>query len=91
MTRVVWLAAFAACIALVYPPLVGVAFTDFHENGFAPAAIVWLAWALDAAVGLYADPASWRQLMANGMRQDFSWKRQGALYELLYERMVAGG
>jgi starch synthase len=50
-----------------------------------------LAWALDAAVGLYADPVSWRHLMANGMRQDFSWKRQGALYELLYERMVAGG
>jgi starch synthase len=50
-----------------------------------------LAWALDAAVGLHADPASWRHLMANGMRQDFSWERQGTLYELLYKRMVAGG
>jgi uncharacterized membrane protein len=55
------LAAFAACVALLYPPLVGVAFTDFHENGFAPAAIVWLAWALDARrfalAGLFAAAA----------------------------------
>jgi len=37
----------AAFVALLYPPLVGVTFTDFHENGFAPAVIVWLAWAVD--------------------------------------------
>lgn len=43
--RVALLAAF---VALLYPPLVGVTFTDFHENGFAPAAIAWLAWAVDA-------------------------------------------
>jgi len=42
------LALLVAIVALVYPPLVGVAFTDFHENGFAPAAIAWLAWAIDA-------------------------------------------
>jgi len=42
------LALLVAVVALVYPPLVGVAFTDFHENGFAPAAIAWLAWAVDA-------------------------------------------
>ena len=41
------LAVPAAIVALLYPPLVGVAFTDFHEDGFAPAALVWLAWALD--------------------------------------------
>jgi len=42
------LAALVAVVALIYPPLVGVAFTDFHENGFAAAAIAWLIWAVDA-------------------------------------------
>ena len=41
------MALLAGIVALFYPPLVGVAFTDFHENGFAPAAIAWLAWAVD--------------------------------------------
>jgi len=37
-----------ASIGWVYPPLAGVTFTDFHENGFAPALTVWLLWAIDA-------------------------------------------
>ncbi len=40
-------ARFAGVVALLYPPLVGVTFTDFHENGFAPAAVAWLIWAVD--------------------------------------------
>jgi uncharacterized membrane protein len=36
-----------ACVTALYPPLVGVTFTDFHENGFAAAATLWLFWALD--------------------------------------------
>jgi uncharacterized membrane protein len=35
-------------VALLYPPLAGVTFTDFHEIGFAPAATLWLLWAVDA-------------------------------------------
>ena len=42
------LATLTAFVALVYPALVGVVFTDFHENGFAPAAIAWLIWAVDS-------------------------------------------
>ena len=42
------LAAGCALVALLYPPLAGVTFTDFHENGIEPAAIVWLLWAIDA-------------------------------------------
>jgi uncharacterized membrane protein len=42
------LALLAAGVTLLYPPLVGVTFTDFHENGFAPATIAWLAWAVDS-------------------------------------------
>jgi uncharacterized membrane protein len=41
-------AAVIACIALLYPPLQGVTFTDFHETAFLQAAIAWLLWALDA-------------------------------------------
>lgn len=41
-------AAVLACIALLYPPLQGVTFTDFHENAFAPAAVAWLLWAIDS-------------------------------------------
>ena len=42
------LARDVAVLALLYPPLAGVTFTDFHENGFAPAAALWLVWAFDA-------------------------------------------
>lgn len=43
-----WGAAALACIALLYPPLQGVTFTDFHETAFLPATIAWLLWALDS-------------------------------------------
>ncbi|HEV3155740.1 MAG TPA: DUF2079 domain-containing protein [Candidatus Baltobacteraceae bacterium] len=36
------------CVALLYPPLFGVVFNDFHEDGFVPAATLWLLWAVDA-------------------------------------------
>lgn len=41
-------AAAIACVALLYPPLQGVTFTDFHENAFVPAVTAWLLYALDA-------------------------------------------
>jgi uncharacterized membrane protein len=41
------LALLAACVSLLYPALVGVSFTEFSENVFAPATIAWLAWAVD--------------------------------------------
>jgi len=37
-----------AGVALLYPPLGGVTFTEFHENGLVPAATLWLLYALDA-------------------------------------------
>jgi uncharacterized membrane protein len=42
------MATLCFAVAALYPPLVGVTFTDFHENGFAPAATLWLLWAVDA-------------------------------------------
>ena len=41
-------ARLAALVVLLYPPLAGLAFVDFHENGFAPAAVVWALYAFDA-------------------------------------------
>ena len=41
-------ARLAALVVLLYPPLAGVVFNDFHENGLAPAAVAWLFWAFDA-------------------------------------------
>jgi uncharacterized membrane protein len=41
------LAVAAAFVMLVYPPLVGVTFADFHENVFAAPLTLWLIWAVD--------------------------------------------
>ncbi|MBC5815113.1 MAG: DUF2079 domain-containing protein [Candidatus Eremiobacteraeota bacterium] len=41
-------ATWIASIGFFYPPLWGVTFTDFHENGLVPATIAWLIYALDA-------------------------------------------
>ncbi len=42
------LALGVAVVGLLYPPLTGVIFADFHENVFAPAVTLWLIWAVDA-------------------------------------------
>jgi uncharacterized membrane protein len=47
-------ALLSALVVLLYPPLAGVVFNDFHENGLAPAAVAWLLWAFD---GGYAGAA----------------------------------
>ncbi|MDY7094597.1 MAG: glycogen synthase [Acidobacteriota bacterium] len=49
-----------------------------------------LRWALVYALELFRDPPAWRQMMLNGMRQDFSWQVQGQEYERLYLRMLGG-
>ena len=38
---------------------------------------------------LYREPEHWRRMMLNGMAQDFSWDRQGALYVEQYARLIA--
>jgi starch synthase len=58
----------------------GIVFEEFSAAAFAVA--------LDAALDLYARRDHWRQLVNNGMRQDFSWTRQAALYVALYERLA---
>ncbi len=43
-------ARLAALVVWLYPPLAGLVFGDFHENGFAPAAVAWTLYAFDAGL-----------------------------------------
>lgn len=43
-------ARLAAVVVWFYPPLAGLIFGDFHENGFAPAAVAWTLYAFDAGL-----------------------------------------
>ncbi len=54
----------------------GVVFNDFDPGG--------VRWALEQALEWYAEPALWRRIVANGMREDFSWDRQVLEYERVY-------
>lgn len=47
-------------------------------------------WALDTTLTLYRDRKAWRRMMQNGMAQDYSWEKQGALYVDEYARIGAG-
>jgi starch synthase len=58
----------------------GVVFNDYDAGG--------LRWALSTALEWYRWPGAWRRLMENGMRQDFSWQKQGAEYEDLYDSLL---
>ena len=43
-------ARLAALVVWIYPPLAGLIFGDFHENGFAPAAVAWTLYTFDAGL-----------------------------------------
>ena len=47
-----------------------------------------ILWALTTALDLHAQLPRWGELVANGMAQDFSWDRQGALYLDEYRRLA---
>ena len=57
----------------------GILFRDYNPQG--------LNWALNRGLDLYADPALWTQLVANGMQMDFSWERQGTRYVELFRQL----
>jgi starch synthase len=57
----------------------GVVFNDFDTAA--------MRWALRTALDLYQDRTAWRQMMRNGMAQDFSWEQQGAQYVELYRQL----
>jgi uncharacterized membrane protein len=45
-------ARWSALVVALYPALAGLAFVDFHENGFAPAAVAWMLWAFDSGYAI---------------------------------------
>jgi starch synthase len=47
-----------------------------------------LAKALQRATELFAEPDVWRNMQQQGMRSDFSWKKSGARYAELYNRLI---
>ncbi len=59
----------------------GIVFRDYNKDG--------LVWALNSALDLYQDKKTWRSLMRNGMAEDYSWHKQGALYVELYTKLAA--
>jgi starch synthase len=44
--------------------------------------------ALEKALALYRDPATWRTIQQNGMSQDFSWTASAAEYTKAYEKAL---
>jgi starch synthase len=48
-----------------------------------------LAAAVTRALQYYRDPVSWQQIITNGMKQDFSWKRSAEQYLELFEKVLA--
>jgi uncharacterized membrane protein len=47
-------ARLAALVVWLYPPLAGLIFGDFHDNGFAPAAVAWMLYFFDGGALLGA-------------------------------------
>ncbi|HVS04458.1 MAG TPA: glycogen synthase GlgA [Thermoanaerobaculia bacterium] len=60
--------------------------TGFLFEHFTPAG---LRWAARLALRTFRqDPAAWRRLMLRGMARDFSWERQGRIYEEVYWKVT---
>jgi len=58
----------------------GVVFRDFDAGG--------LSWAINFALDLYQSKKDLQQVISNGMSKDYSWARQGQLYEDLFHRLT---
>lgn len=58
----------------------GIVFNDYD--------IPAINWAINTALDLFKQPATWHQLICNGMQQDFSWPKQALEYVKLYEQLI---
>ena len=61
----------------------GFVFDHFTSEG--------LRWALDQALDVFGDREAWRQLVQNGMSQDFSWQLRVGQYLKLYRDLTEPG
>ena len=59
----------------------GIVFSDFNSEA--------LESALNIALDLHAQPQQWQRVVRNGMAKDFSWRKQGAKYLEIYQRLTA--
>jgi starch synthase len=57
---------------------------------FAPDSGYAMMEAIQRAVSLYRDRATWRAMRKQGMRTDVSWERSAARYALLYRALLSG-
>ncbi len=46
--------------------------------------------AFERALRTYSDRKTWRKIMRNGMKKDFSWEKQIKHYEALYQKLIRG-
>ena len=47
-----------------------------------------MLWALRRAVERYQNKDAWREIMLEGMREDFTWDKSAVLYRELYEDLM---
>ena len=73
----------ANAVTLAEGSATGFAFDEESPEGLLEAA--------GRAIALYADKASWRRVMRQAMRQDFSWNAAARQYEALYARLLTRG
>jgi len=57
---------------------------------FSPYTATALLEAMFRALSVFSDSAKWKQLMLNGMKQDFSWGNSAREYQALYEELALG-
>ncbi len=58
----------------------GIVFNDFDTTA--------MRWALDTALGWYAQPPLWDRIVQNAMRCDFSWEKQSREYLALFADLL---
>jgi len=56
--------------------------------GFEPFSVPALTEAVRRAVAVYREPERWRQLVRNGMAEDFSWEASAREYATLYRKAL---
>ncbi len=59
--------------------------TGFKFHGYRSGEFLF---AIDRALGAFADRAKWKRLVENGMRKNYSWVRPAAEYGALYEAVA---
>ena len=65
-------------------PFDGKSGTGFKFHDYSPQALLAT---IHAALEAYQNPKVWRQLMLNGMKQDFSWATSARAYAQIYETL----